>query len=231
MAPKLVSFMPAGGKTYVEPFAGRGNVFFAAALNRKFHRWRLNDVATAPFFEALRDCGAEIRVPERTREEFYKQKRCFEEGDPQAVLLEPFLTFSGGGYKKGGFGGARGATAESYAETLRRCSRLLRRTAARISAADWKALKLQTLTEDDFVFLDPPYYGADVRAYSSGQFDYEGLVGLLQHARFRWLLTEYRQPFYVKKLGEPFYQREVQLACTKLGKVTRTRIECCWRNY
>ncbi len=158
LAPILVSMMPKGGRTYVEPFAGRGNVFFAAALALKFSVWRINDIATAPFFAALKERGGRIRVPRRTRGEFVRQKRLFEEGSPRARLLEPYLTFSGGGYRKGGFGGKRSASAAGYTKTLNLCSEILARTDPLITGDDWKSLGLKSLGDQDFVFLDPPYF-------------------------------------------------------------------------
>jgi len=233
MASTLVSFMPESGGLYVEPFAGRGNVFFAAAQRLSFASWQLNDIATAPFFLALQEHGGRVKVPERSREEYDRQKSRHKVGDPRAILLEPYLTFSGGGYSKGGYGGARSATSTGYTNTLRKCNAILKSTSATVTSLDWREMGLESLTSDDFVFLDPPYYGADVRAYTSVGFDHEKLVATLQKARFRWLLTEYKQPLYTKKLGRPFYEREVQLACSRLGTSlgTRSRVECCWRNY
>lgn len=229
LAPTLVSFMPEQGGMFLDMFAGRGNVFWAAAINRRFKRWTVNDIATARFFKAIWDHGASMSVPIRTREEFVRQRDRFGSGDPTAILLEPYLTYSGGGYRNGGFGGARSASAKGYQTTLRRCSEILRSTRATILARDWHDLPLTRLGADDFAFIDPPYLGADVRAYSSSQFDYPGLVRALVRAKFRWLLTEYRQPIYEKCLGAPFYERHVQLACDNLR--TRTRVECCWKNY
>ncbi|HUW57522.1 MAG TPA: DNA adenine methylase, partial [Planctomycetota bacterium] len=51
----LVSMMPREGGRYVEPFAGRGNVFWLAACCLKFQEWWLNDIYTKPFFDAIRD--------------------------------------------------------------------------------------------------------------------------------------------------------------------------------
>jgi site-specific DNA-adenine methylase len=36
LAPALVAMMPQNGRLYLEPFAGRGNVFFRAAQILKF---------------------------------------------------------------------------------------------------------------------------------------------------------------------------------------------------
>jgi len=230
LAPVLVSMMPSQGHAYVEPFVGRGNVFFAAASVLKFEKWMINDIATAPFFNAILEKGKHIRVPERTRLEYLKQKQLFQQGDPRAVLLEPYLTYSGGGYKKGGFGNKRGVSALEYTKRLCRCAEILFTSKARITDVDWKELALERLTPSDFVFLDPPYYGADVRAYSSKGFDFFGMVEVLSKAKFKWMLTEYEQEFYLKAFGKPCYTETVQLACDG-GRGRRRRTECVWKNF
>ena len=227
MAPSLVEMMPQSGLNYVEPFAGRGNVFFAAS-QLDFQNWHVNDIETAPFFNALVKTKGNIKVPERTKEEFENQKKLFQNGDEKAILLEPYLTFSGGGYKKGGFGGKRSAGAAGYTKTLARCAEILISTKAKITSLDWKDMNLDRLGEDDFVFLDPPYLNADVRAYSN-QFDHSAMISLLLKAKFKWMLTEYEQEIYLKAFGQPTYRRAVQLACD--GRGNRTRVECVWTNY
>jgi site-specific DNA-adenine methylase len=229
LAPTLVSMMPMRGHSYVEPFVGRGNVFFAAAASpMNFDSWHINDISTADFFRAMKDIGEHIQVPLRSREEYTRRKRQFQYGNKTAILLEPYLTFSGGGYAKGGFGGNRSANAEGYTRTLRHGKCLLDQTQAKITSLDWKLLGLESLSPLDFVFLDPPYFGADVRAYTN-KFDFGGMIALLKNARFKWMLTEYKQDFYVEAFGKPYWTKEVQLACD--GKGTKTRVECVWRNY
>jgi len=228
LAPTLAAFMPSKGRVYLEPLVGRGNVFWTVALNHSFEHWHVNDISTAPFFDALRTVGDGIAVPPRTRKEFYRQKAKYADGDPAAILLEPYLTFSGGGYKKGGFGSKHGPTVAGYQNALRRCYDIMHATRVKISRCDWRKLKLDGLTHEDFVFFDPPYFGADVRAYTN-KFDFDGLLGTLKRAKFRWMLTEYRQPFYVEALGEPQLQKSMQLACDGIG--TRQRVECVWTNF
>jgi len=228
LAPTLVSLMPEKGGHYVEPFAGRGNVFWeAASTPLNFTDWWLNDISTAGFFRALQECR--IKVPERTREEYQKQKTLFAKGNLKAILLEPYLTFSGGGYLKAGFGGKRSATRESYANTLQVCRSLMDDCSPKITSQDWQTMGLDQLTPDDFVFFDPPYFGSDVRAYSSRDFDYPAFVAELKRAKYKWMLSEYRQPFYTKALGQPVFEKEVQLACDRKG--TFKRVECVWRNF
>jgi len=46
LARRIISFLPREGRTYLEPFAGRGNLFWAAVeLGLRYERWWLNDIA------------------------------------------------------------------------------------------------------------------------------------------------------------------------------------------
>jgi len=230
LAPTLVSFMPPKGRLYLEPFVGRGNVFWAAASSRLgFEKWALNDIRTAPFFEAVRDIGDTIEVPLRSREEYYRQWAAFRQRDPAAILLEPYLTFGGGGYGKGGFGGKKSANAPGYTRTMRTCHALMRSTNAQVTGLDWESLDWASLGEEDFVFFDPPYIGGDVRAYKS-DIDYVQLVELLKGARFRWMLIEYGSDIYLRELGPPRWTKEVQLIALQARRGGR-RTECLWTSY
>ena len=163
LAPILVSLMPQQGRLYREPFAGRGNVFWAAASSLKYDRWELNDPYTAPFFRAVRDIGDTIAVPERSKEEYYRQWEQSKQGNPVAALLEPYLTFGGGGYGKGEPGGQQSAGPDGYTKTMRDCHTLLRSTGAQLSALDSSEMDWSSLGLEDFVFFDPPYKDASVR--------------------------------------------------------------------
>jgi site-specific DNA-adenine methylase len=217
LAKQIISFLPREGRTYVEPFAGRGNLFWAAAeQGLKFRKWWLNDINTAPFLEAIRTHGHKIEVPPRSRREFEKQREAFKYGDPTAVLLAPYLSFSGGQYDSGCKGGVErgdddgGVSLTGYQRTLRECHKILTRTRPKITALDWQQLGLEKLTEDDVVVLDPPYIFARVTPYSDSTVDHESLVDLLLRARFRWVLCGYLHPV-LHRLGKPIWARDIQL--------------------
>ena len=235
LAPILVSLMPPKGRLYLEPFAGRGNVFWAACSSRLgFQKWALNDIRTARFFEALRTIGGTFEVPARSREEYFHQWKMFRQCDPQTILLEPYLTFDGGGYGRGGFGGKKSASALGYTETIRACHRLMFSTGVEVTSLDWTELDWSWLGREDFVYLDPPYLGGDVRAYKQGDVNHGDLLRLLKEARFRWLLSGFGHELYIRELGQPFHAEEVQLAVTNpriAGKGEGRRVECVWRNY
>ena len=55
LAQKITSFLLKEGRMYVEPFAGPGDLFWAAASSGlRYARWRLNDIATIPFFQSIK---------------------------------------------------------------------------------------------------------------------------------------------------------------------------------
>jgi site-specific DNA-adenine methylase len=228
LAQTIVSFLPKRGRTYCEPFVGRGSVFFAAASRHQFKRWWLNDIATAPFFEAIMRIGDTVEVPPRVVEEYYRQWELSRRDDERANILEPYLTFGGGGYGKGGFGNKKGASQSGYASTIRECHRLLHNTSPRITALDWRDMRLERLTGDDVVFLDPPYPNADVRSYRNDKVNHEELVDCLLRAKFRWPLSGYAHPLLCR-LGEPFWAREVKLLSIRGEQEPRT--ECLWSNF
>lgn len=164
MASALIAMMPPEGKRYVEPFGGRGNVFFAAADKLHYAEWQLNDLMTAQFFEAIRLYGHDFVVPPRTRSQYYlrwadyKEKNCL-----YAMLLEPYLTFGGAGYGMGGFCNLLhgGVSRSGYQQSLRMAHNILRATNPLITAKDYREV-LATLGADDYAYLDPPYIGAAI---------------------------------------------------------------------
>ena len=226
--------MPLNGERYVEPFAGRGNVSFAALSTLQYEGWQVNDIRTAPFFAAIISHGNTIEVPDHTFEEFLRQKEAAATGDPIALLLAPYLTYSGGGYAAG-YRSAKGSPLRHhYEKTLRRAHQILSSTRPLITSLDWKQT-VANLGENDFVYLDPPYLGAIVHGYGPKDLNHVEMIEILQTAKFRWLLSEYDQPLYQGAFGEPFWRKDVQLRSTNFRNDENhgqaRRIECMWKNY
>lgn len=230
----IISQLPKEGRAYVEPFVGRGNLFWAAiGAELKYDRWWLNDTATIPFFRAIKQEGHRLNVPIRCRAEFERQRRAFLSGDSTAILLEPYLTFSGGGYFGAGCKGSdgmsnNGVSLAGYEKTLRKCHGILHATKPKLSSLDWQEMCLENLGPEDTVVLDPPYPNGNVRSYSEATVDYEALVDLLLRAKFRWILCGYPHPVLCR-LGKPFWARDVNLLCIRGKQEPRT--ECLWRNF
>ena len=83
----IISQLPEHGRSYIEPFVGRGNLFWTAIdAGLKYDRWWLNDLETIPFSRAIREIGHVIKVPEHNREEYERQRHANKSGDPVAAL-------------------------------------------------------------------------------------------------------------------------------------------------
>jgi hypothetical protein len=81
----IVSQLPKEGRSYVEPFVGRGNLFWAAiGAELRYDRWWLNDTVTIPFFRAIKRAGHTLKVPIRCRAEFERQRQSSLPGDSTA---------------------------------------------------------------------------------------------------------------------------------------------------
>jgi site-specific DNA-adenine methylase len=234
----LVSHFPRQGRCYVEPFAGRGNVFWLACQCLHFEKWWLNDLQTALWFHALARVNP-ADIPDVVAKEAQSlwQARALA-GDPLALVMEPFLTFSGLGYGKpywftGRRQGPSIKTTPGLVQSLQRASGMLLGLGVRLTGWDWQAMHLETLGPQDFVYLDPPYYGISVATYHAGQVDHQALARFLAGAPFRWAFSEYDQPFYRDILGPPRSQHQTRqtMAPGNTRKGQEQRCEFLWTNY
>lgn len=119
----------------------------------------------------------------------------------RAVLVEPLITFSGGGWGNGYRHGPKAPTMGGYTKRLLSAAGIIRERNPVITSTDWEAA-FDGLGTDDFVYFDPPYMRGDVRAYTN-RFDHTRMIEVLQAAPFRWVLSEYVEPEYVAAFGEP----------------------------
>jgi hypothetical protein len=234
LAPEIVKHIPKHGRKFIDLFCGRGNVFFrAAAEGLDYKEWVLNDPLTAPFLHAIRDVGDKVALPQRSREEFDRQKALAENGDQRALLLAPHLCFNGGTYSSGGStteGGRR--TPQSYEANLRLAHTAMKLANPRITQLDWlDCVEAENPGAGDFVLLDVPYMDCEVGPYKPDSVIPAELVRWLKDAPCGWILCEYRQPFYLANLGKPLYTREVQNRATNFAKAPQQRrFECLWTN-
>lgn len=223
----LVEKFPTSGDTYFEPFAGLGNVFWHAKKVLTFQKWELGDRCVA-FFQALRTADLSM-LPEKVgREDFEKWKVSI---SPIAKLIESRVSFAGKGYSKGFIGEANGNTRYS-----RKCYEPLLSEARRLSSdvvlveGSWEDVDWERFTPNDFVYLDPPYYGT-VASYPN--IDHEKLALMLSKSRFRWALSGYENEVYKKHLvylARYQKERDAKIKTSLKGK-EQVVVETLWTNY
>ncbi|MGA7796131.1 MAG: DNA adenine methylase [Candidatus Acidiferrales bacterium] len=235
LAKRIAAMLPSG-KRLVEPFAGRGNVYFYVASHGMYPSYWLNDIQTAPFLNTLR-IGHILSVPKGGKESLYKYRAVSRDetksplARKHALLLEPYLCWNGGKY--GQSGGTQRTSQAGFYEDLRLASNILRTTDSRVTRLDYREVLAQC-GEGDVVYLDPPYLHANVKAYTDKTLDHREMVEILKNAKFKWVLSEYEQPLYIETLGKPALQIPVKRSKGKSGggsKGSKDTVECFWTNF
>jgi hypothetical protein len=243
LATKLCDQFPRSGKRFVDVFAGRGNLLWRAMQLLNYDSWWINDIRTAPFLETILTHGHTIVVPPRSREEYTRQKADYISRTPESILLEPYLTYSGGGFIWSGFragkwveGGGRagfdmrsaGISQSGYQAMLLRAHQMLMCKDVEITKLDYKGV-LSQLGDDDFAYIDPPYADCDVRAYEGNDINHAELIEILKSAKFQWALSEYKNPIYIDAFGEPTWQQDRTITMGRgTDRPKRVRTECLW---
>jgi site-specific DNA-adenine methylase len=237
LAPTIIDHLPRSGRIYCEPFAGRGNILWRLLeANPDYERIWINDIRTAPYYQALKTDGH--RVPIEVRD-FYEMKREFElTQSPRAILHEPFLTYDGTGYLDGGPRSdfRCGVGRYGYERTMRKLAHTMHVVNPIITDWDYRDV-LPYLGPNDLCVLDPPYASCDVGAYRSTDIEHCRLLSLLKHAKFRWLLIEFWNPIAERVLGKPIWRHQERQHNTMCTRGTRPRsvtgskplrMECFW---
>lgn len=220
----LYQFFPESGRKYLEPFAGRGNVFFEWYKRSTFTSYQLNDLNYATFFTALKQADL-TQLPFEVNEfNFEVWQNRWLASDPIAHILEPKITFRGKGYPAGY--GDKHYNKGNYQNICSQAQEILKDSRIIISRSDWAHLDYDNLNEEDFVYLDPPYYKTSGVGY--GNIDHTELLARLSEVNFRWVLSGYESDLYYVWLGEPALKLErPHEMCTDFGATT---MECIWTN-
>jgi site-specific DNA-adenine methylase len=238
----MVNRMPVSGRKYVEPFAGRGNVFWLAAHMLDFRQWQLNDPWTARWFDAIQ----KVRMADIPDELSWimarvcnNRSQTHRDTDDVSVALESRVSFSGGVRGRGS--GLAGMSAmwrvhpslKGFKKTLILARNILKTVRPQITGVDWNDCGLEKLSECDFVYLDPPYENADKYIYHHDTADHDQLLNYLVNAPHLWMLSGFRSRLYTGKLGRPYDRRLLTKHMqhhTKPGRLPKV-VECIWTNY
>lgn len=239
----LIQRFPQSGNTYLEPFAGMGNVFYEARQRLSFQKWLLNDrPEQILFFQALMQADLN-KLPETgeiTKANFKEWHERAKYGDHIAILVEPRITFGGKGYQAG-FSGSSG-THVGYKKSLYMKNCLLARELidgkygyfsdhpkAVLSGMSWDKIRYSKLGPDDFVYFDPPYFGTS-NPYPS--IDHEKIVEVLNKAKFKWALSGYPNHVYDKLhfKSQTSVVRNSEIKSSNKGSRTPVA-EHLWANY
>lgn len=223
----LLQYFPASGNLYMEPFAGRGNVFFEARKRLKFKKWWLNDLDSS-FLVALSKADLDSLPQDVNKRDFDAWKH---KNDDIAKILEPRITFGGKGYKAGYSGTSgthKGYCKDLYGKTCQSAKELL--IDVKVTQLSWEQLGITKLRNNDFIYCDPPYI--DTKApYPNIKHEY--LVKTLNASSCKWALSGYSNDLYDSKLiYKNCYtkERNAEIKGSNTGQ-REPVIEVLWTNY
>lgn len=161
-APWLVNFFPQKFERWIEPFAGRGNVFFRAATSGlTFESACLNDTGTHRFLTALRDhAGGFEFVDAAPIDKKLWQTWVEAPESPEKHLAESYVARFGDTFKMGPNTTCHrnGHSRENTIKRMKAARELLREKHTAVASSDWESfLKDVSPGAHDVVYLDPPY--------------------------------------------------------------------------
>jgi len=220
-----VDHFPDKGDVYLEPFAGKGNVYFWARQRLQFERWILNDI-DINFFNALQRADFDQLPHKVEKEDFYFWKNT---NNDIATLIEPRITFGGKGYRfgyNGDCGTHVGYRSSNFKPICEQARQLLKDV--QITKLHWE--DSVAASNPSFAYLDPPYYGTTA-AYEN--IDHNRLVTVLNAANFAWALSGYRNDLYDARLEFRCrfeYERNSEIKSSN-SRSRESVIECLWTNY
>lgn len=223
----LMQYFPPTGNLYMEPFAGRGNVFYKAYTTLSFKEWHLNDIDIS-FFNALLKADLNLLPQQVTKDDFEYWKN---QKDDVAKLIEPRVTYAGKGYKAGYSGTSgthKGYAGDLYCKTCQAAKDLLQDV--KVTQLSWENLGIEKLNGNDFVYCDPPYY--ETKA-SYNNVNHPDLIRVLNSSGCRWAISNYSNSLYDENLiykNRYTQERNSEIKGSNTGQ-RESIIEVLWTNY
>lgn len=221
---QLIRWMPKRGSSFVEPFAGRGNITLLAKLCCEYQKWVLNDKQTADFLRTVRSYNdSPVDIPFVTKEQVEGLEGRL------AVLLQPVTRWAGG------FDNATptkiGVHPHRYQQILTRASGILHGVCI-INRDAVEVIRKYAKDARAFLYVDPPYLKANVVAYDEGMVDRKAMISALKNAKCRWMFSEYMCDDAVKAFGPPAGKIVTQINPNPNSEIAyQQRVEYFWTNY
>lgn len=223
---------------YYEPFAGRGNTYFYAAVNNLVNNDAfLNDLYMAHFLIALRDYAGDYSfIPD------YIDREVFEYFNNMPQSFERSLAESFCAYNGTFFGGGANITNNPHHKSKNRHSKL--NTTKRMIIAkqllndvvitnlDYiEFLSSKSFTSGDLIYCDPPYLQSQNSKLRNMVIDHERLTQILSNVPCKVILSGYDNQTYDKILG--WNKREfIRASCGRNSNGTSHKAtEFVWENF
>ncbi len=245
----IVSHIPQKIHFYVEPFAGRANVFFrlittpgysitgGTLLNDKFnHEWYSSIIAYQGNWEFLPDV-----VNQSVFEKWRDHPQCVER-----TLIEPVVTYHSNRYNMNSAASSDVGSSfysPNFAANWRKkyllTQSLLRQHKPVITGLDYleffESIK-DSLTPDCVIYCDPPYLAPYDEGRTYPNIQHIDLLDVVKTLPCKVLISNYENPLYLSQLANWRLEKKTRVSPAKgrqkghAGGRTE-KVECLWLNY
>ena len=226
MLMQLMPWFPTMGDVYVEPYAGRGSVYFGVKANLSFSRHILNDFQTDRWFKALR------KMPEVSVEDCQLNKAEYLDlpSIKRWVLMPPY-TWSSGLDSSNSWREFE-MNPHKWIDKIKQAGEMLQSGVKILSIDSIAVIKKYGKNPNNFLYIDPPYLGCNVGSYSVDPEHRKKLISTLKRCRSKWVLSEYLCDDLVEAFGPPCYTF-IDQSTPGSGEARKARYntECVWRNF
>lgn len=203
-APWLTTKFPSEFRRWIEPFAGRGNVFYRVHTSGlRFESARLNDIGTHEFLRALRDYSGDWSFvdPEPIDKEVHRRWRDSPTSQERS-LAESYVARFGDTYACGPNTTCH-RNRHSRTHTIKRmrtAGEILRERQTEVTGLDWAEFLEGVRPErEDLVYLDPPYNVKQTVHYAG--IDHEKFLKVCQGLPSWVFISGYSSPLYESQLA------------------------------
>lgn len=210
-APWLTGIFPRKFRRWIEPFAGRGNVFFRVHTSGlEFETARLNDIGTHEFLRSLRDYSGDWSFvdPAPIDREVWRRWRDSPPSQERS-LAESYVARFGDSFACGPNTTCH-RNIHSRDHTIKRmraAGEILRARGTEVTGLDWSNfLASVSPGADDLVYLDPPY-DVTQRVHYAG-IDHEKFLRTCKELKSWVFISGYTSPIYESELAG--WRREVR---------------------
>lgn len=253
----LLDHFPYEGRNYIEPFAGKGNVFFAAVQRLSYKGWSLNDKYSTDFFKAVLEADLS-KLPEtlKPEDEFILPNT----GGYIPLLLESVVSYGGKGYKSSGcrIDWRWRYDKNRLVDKFLRSREFLKK--ATITPYDWREFLAMwqgwlpeeqrweqypphgmlpdefkpglKMCPDDFIYFDPPYFDTKSAYPQINHYCLIDYCNWLNDHGIRWAISGYDCFVYEDNLEYKWkHQIERNVEMTSVNGELTPAIETLWTNY
>jgi len=232
--------IPKVAKSWIEPFAGRGNMFFTFIhYGGICDNYQLNDLNMADWLKSLRDYAGDYEFVNESpiTTDDYKwwmnQPESIEKHLAESFIVRHGNKWGGGPNTSSLYRGGNCHNREHTIARLRTAKKYLEETPGKIVQGDYSDFleNIDSIHPDDFVYFDPPYNSGGKVFYDN--INHQEMLAFAKSLNCRVAISGYESDLYFEQLKNWSTINNVHhLTVRKIVDGKKPKInELLWCNY